>query len=252
MPSPEHSTPDGSEYQRPTTDFEPSEGDVVQGEVVPPSGQESAEAPKGPERAAEDIAAQELLNSSETYRMGVREKASNFLTSVQHKIASAKNAASTPKAIVLEIRRDMTQYKYTRLSEKQDKSRFDFVNNRRDRLAAATYDKLQVREGQLSAQEAKMTGRHEQADANGIERMKDIEVRRQELADNKVAAMERKITRAEQRERRSALRHEKLSHTEREEKVKAFINGRSKQIRAAAIKAIQEQVAVGDMNYGTA
>lgn len=242
MPSPEHSTPDGSEFEAPTS-AEVDVPEAVESEAV-------AEAVVTPEREAENVAAHELLSNSETYRMGLREKASNFLTDVQHKVASTKNAASTPKAIVLEIRRDMARYKYQRISEKQDKSRFEFVNNRRDRKAAAAYDKLQDREDALSGQEKKMAGRHEQVDMNAVERMKDVEVRRKELAEDKIAAMERKVIREQQRERRQALRSEKLSHSEREAQVKAFIDGRKKQIRAAAIKAIQRDVALGDINYG--
>lgn len=112
------------------------------------------------------------------YRTDVRENAANFMTNVQRTVAHTKNLLSSPKNFYLQLRRDRMQRKYDRISAKQDASRFNFINRRRDRKARKLYGKLQKREAALKGHNAMMRGRVEKVNKRGDERLSAVAERR--------------------------------------------------------------------------
>ena len=278
----EHASPDGSAYRNPSSlaerlararqEAQQSSAENEQLAAVPerpvldnfdedvlnreavlvPSTSETegpqTEVVKTPERTEKELKAHEVLSGFQTYKTDVREGVAESVTAIQRKVAKAKNLASAPKALYLEVKRDAAQEKYDRISAMQDQSKFEFINRRRDRKAAAAYDKLSARQGSVDKHDAKMSGRLEAVDQAGTERLNAIEQRREELVKDKIAATERKLIREEQRERRQALKNERsLSHTEREQKVKAFSKEDMKRIRLTAVKILE-----GNSNYVSA
>lgn len=146
---------------------------------------------------------------------------------------------STPKAMVLDYRRDRAQRKYDRISAKQDASRFDFVNRHRDRRAAKAYAKLQHHEANASGHRNMMQARVDKVDNKANERREAIDMRRKQLMAERIKAQERKLIREERRARRQEMAHERsLSHAERERRASSLTPEDMKRIRKAAIASL--------------
>lgn len=184
------------------------------------------------------------MNKFQMYRTDVRENAANFMTNIQRTVAHTKNLLSSPKNFYLQLRRDRMQRKYDRISAKQDASRFNFINRRRDRKARKMYGKLQKREAALNGHNAMLRGRVEKVNKKGDERLSAVAERRKELMEKKIAAEERRVLRRARRDRRMELMRtgKKVSHVERERMIeKSFTLEDKKRIRQMAVAAVRRE-----------
>lgn len=242
-----NATPPSETQTRPAAEAATSR--VSATEATPPvpaeAGPTAAEAPpKSRERIEHEVQAHEVLNKFQMYRTDVRENAANFMTNVQRTVAHTKNLLSSPKNFYLQLRRDRMQRKYDRISAKQDASRFNFINRRRDRKARKMYGKLQKREAALNGHNAMMRGRVEKVNKKGDERLSAVAERRKELMEKKIAAEERRVLRRARRDRRMELMRtgKKVSHAERERMIeKSFTPEDKKRIRQMAIAAVRRE-----------
>lgn len=190
-----------------------------------------------PERASREVEAHDILTGFQIYRTDIKEGAAEFVTGFQRKVAQAKNLASSPKAMYLELKRDKAQDKYDRKAAKQGTSKFESINRRRDRKADKAYDKLATRQDALDAQKEKMKGRIETVDNAGRERVAAVEAKRQELMDKRITAEARKLERLMRRELRQ-LKPESFTHKENERGIELTMAEDRDRIRKLAADVI--------------
>lgn len=228
-------------WNAPVTETAEAKGDSSTD--LPPEEQVKAETKANSEEqelAEAELKAGEILSFSQQLRIMIRESASENVTATQTKLNEARAFLGRPRTKLLESRLATAQKKYDRLSARQDKSRFGFINRRNERKAGDAFLKLQESINALENRNNILKSREHAVAGKGEDRHEAIEQRKQDLINNRIEAEKRKQIRAEQRSRRLA-KIEGETFQERERRVKLFTPEDERRMRELAIKAIKSR-----------
>lgn len=194
------------------------------------------------ERTAEELFAREVLSRHQRLHMTIKKGVASSLGVAERGFAYAMNTVTSPKLAWFAVRDNAYARIDRRVAGLQGKFDNKVVNWAVDKAAGIAYNKYENSNKVVDRVREERASRHDRVDRKQAGRTEKIGNNIGRLIEGKVAAVERKLIREEQRRRRLELRGERgIRSSERERLIKTLSYEDKKRIRSVAVTTVENR-----------